>query len=141
MERMETLTGIGILFVCITWCAVKVGEFYYKTHPPQQITQPKQADPKQAETKKVVNPIEGVAPWISDLVNLSITNPEKFTNDGFNWKYNKTEIWIANGVGFVEIHYREDITLTKLEKEVLYNAFTNWNKEYSVKAKQNYKTN
>lgn len=134
MKILEILVSVGLIIICITWSGLKVIEFYYKTHPPQEITQP-----KVVETNRTIKPIDGVAPWVSDLVNKSVTEPDKFKFRGFTWDYNNTAVWVANGVEHVEIYYRQDIELTKLEKITLYNAFTNWNKEYSVRAKQNYK--
>lgn len=137
METTDKLTGIGVLLVCITWCGIKVNESYYKEiTPSQQITQPKQAEPKTD-----ISPIDDVAPWVSDLVNLSITNPEKFriTTIAYLWAYKDTGIWVTNGVDNVQLWGKEHIKLTDLEKTVLYDAYINWNKRYSEEAKLNYK--
>lgn len=138
METIDKLTGIGVLLVCITWCGIKVSESYFKViTSSQQITQPKQAG-----IKEELPPIDGVVPWISDLVNLSITNPEKFriTTIASLWAYGTTGIWVTNGVENVEIWGKEDlIKLTDLEKTVLYDAYINWNNKHSEDAKLNYK--
>lgn len=135
METIDKFIGISVLLVCMTWCGIKVFEFSSRAvTPSQQIIQP-----KQIETKDISKPIEAVTPWVSELVNLSVTSPDKFKSDGNLWIYNETELWIANGIKYVELFNRSEIKLTELEKTTLYNAFVNWNKRYSEEAKLNYK--
>jgi len=135
MKVLEILVSIGLIIVCLTWSVLKISDAYLKKTTPV----PKLTQPITEQVKSELKPIEGVAPWVSDLVNLSITNPEKFKFDGFTWNYNKTAVWVANGAEHVEMFYRQDVELTKLEKVTLYNAFTNWNKENSLRVKLNYK--
>ena len=143
MSNIEKLTGIGILFVCITWCGIKVGEFYYKVNlpPPQEITQYKSSEPKQGEAKKAIRQVDGVVPWVLELEALSITKPEKFrhASNGSLWAYGDTGIWIASGVDYVEIWGRGEIQLTDLEKTILYDAYTEWNKDRAELVKSNFK--
>jgi len=140
MSKFEILTGIGVLLICMTWCGVKVSDQYLKTvQSEQRIEQTKVVET--VEITEKLKSIDGVVPWVSDLVSLSITNPEKFriTTIGSLWAYKDTGIWVSNGVMFVQIWGRGDIQLTELEKTTLYNAFTNWNKKYAEEAKLNYK--
>ncbi len=135
MKILEILLSVGLILICLTWSGVKISEIYSKTTTPT----PKLIQPSGPQIDSKLKPIDGVVTWVSDLVNLSITDPDKFKFDGFTWNYNKTAIWVANGVEYVEMYYRQDVKLTKLEKATLYDAFTNWNKENSLRVKSNYK--
>ena len=141
MKILEILVSAGLILICITWSGLKVSEFYYKTHPPQEITQPGEDETKQVEPKVVKRKVDGVADWVLELEALSVTNPEKFrhANNGNLWAYNKVGIWIWGGADYVEIWGRGDIQLTDLEKSILFNAYTEWNKGRAETAKSNFK--
>ena len=128
MTKVEKIAVVCIISVTIVWSIIKLGEFYFKTYKTNLTS----------EVSEKPTPSESLY-WVDKLIALSISKPEKFSYNGYTWKYRGTEIWVANGVEYISIYDRKDIELSLTDREALYEAFVNWNNGESGKRSSSYK--